>query len=156
MTSLFWTAIFGISNCRTAKQMTFLEYWDRTGQDSYVLKRIFWVRKFGFFDLSLTWPSVRYENERCRRILRSKWPIRHVSHDTRAIFLCSDLIWPDLDIDLYLTFASYLHDIFVIPSVEFWAGLKLAAVAVLVSATDKGETIQLWPLTWPWPDIWPC
>ena len=27
---IFWNSIFGISDCRTTKQMTFLESWDKT------------------------------------------------------------------------------------------------------------------------------
>ena len=53
MTSLFWSAIFGISNCRKSKQMTFLETWDKTRQDRYVLKRNLWVSKFDLF-----WPEL--------------------------------------------------------------------------------------------------
>ena len=49
----FLTPIFGIFNCRASKQMTLLEYWDKTGQDRYVLKRNFWAPKFNLFDLSL-------------------------------------------------------------------------------------------------------
>ena len=109
--------------------MTFLESGGKTGQDRYVLKIIYEFRNLfvllskDSFDLNLTW--VRYENECHHRILRSKWLIKYVSHDTRAIFSCGDLIWPDIDFDLYLALASYLHGIFVIPSVAFWQGLGL-------------------------------
>ena len=38
MTSLVWIAFLVISNGCTSKQMTFLESWDKTGQDSHALK----------------------------------------------------------------------------------------------------------------------
>ena len=63
MTSLFWNSIFGICNCRTTKQMAFLEFWDKTGQDRYVLKRKFRFSKRDLFYLNLTWPEVKCENE---------------------------------------------------------------------------------------------
>ena len=122
----FLIAFFGVHNCRTSKQMTFFgDSWDKAGQHRYVLKINFWVSKIDFFYMNLTWPWVKYKNKCHHRILPSKWPIRHVSYDTRAIFSCVDLIWPGLDLDLYLAWASYLHDIFVFPSVAFWRGLGL-------------------------------
>ena len=56
MTSLYLTTIFSISNCRTSKQMTFLESWDKTGQHRYVFKRIVWVSKLKF--LTWTWTDL--------------------------------------------------------------------------------------------------
>ena len=53
MTS-FFKSIFRIFNCRTAKQMTFLESSDKTGQDSYVFQRKLKFPKFDLFDLSMT------------------------------------------------------------------------------------------------------
>ena len=50
---IFWNSIFGISNCRTTKQMTFLESWDKTGQDIYLLER-----KFRFSKFDLFWPEL--------------------------------------------------------------------------------------------------
>ena len=55
-----------------------------------------------------------------------------MSHDARAIFLCGDLMflaservltWPWPWPVLNLALVSYLHGIFVIPSVVFWQGL---------------------------------
>ena len=50
----FLNRIFGIFNCLTSKQMTFLEFWDKTGQDRYVLKGFFEHRNSIFCDLNLT------------------------------------------------------------------------------------------------------
>ena len=43
MTTLFWNAILGISNCHSWKWMMFLESWDKTGQDRHVLVSKFWI-----------------------------------------------------------------------------------------------------------------
>ena len=69
------------------------------------------------------------------------------THDTRAIFSFKDLISPDLDLGLYLASASYLHYIFVIPSVAFWQGLDfgLAAVSGLISAAAKAIRVSFDP-----------
>ena len=64
------------------------------------------LKKMIFFTYSeptLTFSQAKIKNECWHRILRHKWPIqKNVSHDTRAIFWLSDLIWHDLDLDLYL------------------------------------------------------
>ena len=149
MTSLFWNSILGICNCRTTKQMTFLVFWDKTGQYRYVLKIKFRFSKCDLFYLSLTWPKVKCENECHHRILRVKWPKKHVSHDTRAIFLYGDLIWPDLDLDLCLASISYLHDIFVIPSAAFSQSLRLQLSLVWfrqpIRRKESALTFDLWP-----------
>ena len=81
---------------------------------------------------------------------------KNVSHETLAIFTCGDLIWldlwpwPVLRISILLT----RHLLHAFNSIL--AGFGLAPVSGLVSAADKGDTSQLWPLTWPWPEIWPC
>ena len=59
---IFWNSIFRISNCRTTKQMTFLESWDKTQQNAYFLKENFDFQDLTIFDLNLTWPSVKCEN----------------------------------------------------------------------------------------------
>ena len=135
----------------------FLESWDITGLDRYVLKTNFPVSKFQLFDLNLTWPWVRYENECHHRILRPKWPINVWTCVTR--YLCYISMrwphltwpgpWPVLSISLLLTL-HLLH-----PFSSILPGFGPAAVSGLVSAADKGDTSQLRPLTWPWPEIWP-
>ena len=111
---------------------------DKTGR--YVFKRKFRVSKFDLFDLNLTWPCVRYANESHHLIVRPKWFTKHVSNDTCAIFSSGDLIWPDLDLDLYLPLTACLHVLFIIPSVAFWFGV--VAVSGLVSAADKGMRVS--------------
>ena len=63
-----------------------------------------------------------------------------MSDDIRAIFLCIDLIWPNLN--LYLALASYLQGIFVITPVAFWQGFGLVVVSGLVSAADKATRVS--------------
>ena len=111
----------------------------------FFFSRKSWVLKFDLFDLNMTWPWVRCENECHYRILRPKWPIQHMSHDTHVVFLYGDLIWPD--VDLYLALASYLHDIFVIPSEAYWWSFRLVVASGLVSATEKAKRVSF--------DIWP-
>ena len=116
MASLFWNPICGIFIFRTTKQMTFLEFWDKTGQDRYLFKRKFWFLPFELF-----WPEVDLTGGQMWRVSpsnsMSQMTQKHVSHDTHALFSYGDLIWPDLD--LYLALVTYLRDIFVIPSVAF-------------------------------------
>ena len=45
---------FCICNCCASKQMTFLESWDKTGQENFILRRKFLASKFDLFDLYLT------------------------------------------------------------------------------------------------------
>ena len=61
-----------------------------------------------------------------------------MTHGTRAIFSYGDLIRLELDLDLCLALVTYLHDIFIIPSVVF-AEFGLAAVSGVVSAADKAK-----------------
>ena len=124
MTSLFWKSIFGICNCRTTKQMPFLEFWDKTGQDGYVLKRTFEFSKCDLF--TWTWPDLRSNVKMSVTIEFYVWnDPKNMCHTTLVIFLYGDLIWPDLDLDLRSASISYLHGIFVIPSVAFSQSLRL-------------------------------
>ena len=152
----FVNRIFDIFKCRTSKQMTFLESWDKIGHDRYVLKRNFWVSKFGLFwpDLDLNlgqiWKWVSPSN--------STFQMTHKTCVTRYscyIFMWWPHLtwpwpWPVLSISLLLTW--HLRH----PISSILTGFELAAISGLVFAVDKVDTIQLWPLTWTPPDIWPC
>ena len=149
----FWNAIVGIYNCCTPKQMTLLESWDKTGQDRFVLKSIFWVSKLDIFlvELDLTlgqiWKWISPSN--------STSQMTHQTCVTRYpcfIFMqWSHLTWPwpwtFLGISILLTW--HLRH----PFSSILTGFGLAAASGLVSATDKAIPSQLWLLTWPWPDI---
>ena len=70
---------------------------------------------------------------------------RLVSHDTRAILSYVDLIWPDLDLDLSLASASYLHKWHLChPFSSIFAQFALAAVSGLVSAAraDRAKRVN--------------
>ena len=128
----------------------------KTGQDRYVLKRNFWISKFDLFwpELDLTlgqiWKWVSSSN--------STFQMTHKTCVTRYscyIFMRWPHLtwpwpWPVLSISPLLTW--HLRH----PFSSILTGFELAAVSGLVSAADKGDTIRLWHLTWPWPDIWPC
>ena len=58
MASLFWNAIFGISKRRTTKQMTFLESWDKAGQDVYVYVYNVYKRQFSDSKYDIFWPEL--------------------------------------------------------------------------------------------------
>ena len=55
--------------------------------------------------------------------LNSTSQMTHKTSATRAVFSYDGLTWPDIDLDLHLALVSYLHDIFMIPSVAFWKSL---------------------------------
>ena len=122
------------------------QFWNpRTKLDS---KGMFWKENFEFrnltfFDLNMTWPRVRYENLCHHRILRPKQSIKHVSHDTRAMFSYGGLTWPDLDLNLCLLSISVLltwhlrH-----PFSSTLAVFGLAAVSDLVPAAHKAMQVS--------------
>ena len=131
----FWIAFFGIYNCRTSKQLTFLESSDKTGQNRYVfeldltLGQIWkWVSSSNFaFQMTHKTCVTPYS---CYIFMR--WP--HLTWP-----------WPELSISLLLTW--HLRH----PFSSILAGFWLAAVSGLVSPTDKGNTSYIWP----WPDLDP-
>ena len=102
VTSLFETRFFG--TYRSSKEVSFLESLDN-GKDRHVS-----ARKFEFQKLTSStwnWPDFgsnvkmsewkrRKTLSGARRIMHPKWPIKRALNDTRAIFSCSDLCWPDL------------------------------------------------------------
>ena len=119
ITSLFYVIFFSFLNVIRQNKWhfwTLIQNW--TKQICFIRK--FWVLEFDVFlpELHLTmgqrwkWVSLLYPS--------SKYPVKHVSHDTLAIFSHCDLIWPDIDLGLYLGLAFYLHRILVIPSVAIW------------------------------------
>ena len=70
--------------------------------------------------------------------------------------LYDDLIWPELDLDLYLLSISLLLTWHLChPFSRIFAEFALAAVSGLVCAADKAKS-QLLHLAWPWPNILPC
>ena len=97
MTSLFWKTRFVKFLIVVRQKMTFLESWDKSGQDMYyVCLRKVWFSKCGHhwpvlhLTLGHMWKWMSPSNS------RAKWAINHVSHATRTIFSYDDLIWPDL------------------------------------------------------------
>ena len=104
------------------------------------------------FDLNLTWTWAKYENECHHRILRPKWPLKHVLHDTRSMFLSGGFIRPGIYLALCLALPAYLYSIFVFSSVTLWQnfGFRLSLVWSRQPIRRKEST-----LTWNWPDIWP-
>ena len=60
-------------------------------------------------DLKLMFSGVKFRNKCCHRIMRPRCLIKYVSHGTRVIFWLGDLIWPDLDLDLYLVHSVFAY-----------------------------------------------
>ena len=115
--------IFGHLWFSLAKTNDFFESGDKTGQDRYALKIFFTFEIWPF--LIWTWPDLGQDMKMTPSNYTFQTTHKNDSHDTLAMFSCSDLIWPDRDLGLYLALASYLHCIFVIPSVASWQGLGL-------------------------------
>ena len=67
MMSFFSNDIFVTSEGRTQKQMTPLDSWAKTGQHRYLFVHIYKVDKLTFFDLTLTWPSLKTSKKGLRR-----------------------------------------------------------------------------------------
>ena len=66
------------------------------------LKENFEFEESTKFDLMLTYPQITLKNVCLQQSLRLKWLLKHVSHDTHITFSFDDVIWPGLDLDLYL------------------------------------------------------
>ena len=56
----------------------------------------FVFQNVNFYCLILSFSPFKFENDCQHRILRPKWCIKYVSHDTDATFLFVDLIWSTL------------------------------------------------------------
>ena len=83
------------------------------------------------------------------QFLRPKWPIKHVSHDIHATFSFVDLIWPDLDLDLYLVQGPYLYATFFITWEALLQSLGLQLLLVLSREPIRRKvTILTFDLTW--------
>ena len=64
----FSNAIFVTSGGRTQKQMTPLDSWAKTGHDRYLcFVHIYKFENLTFFDLTLTWPSLKTSKNGLRR-----------------------------------------------------------------------------------------
>ena len=146
MTSLFWKPIVGSCNCRTTKQMTFLESWDKTRQGTHVFKGKFWFQNVTF--LTWTWPDLR-SNVKLSVIIEFYVPNGpyNMCHTTLVLFFHAvtsfNLImtWSVLNISLLFTW-HLCH-----PFSSIFAEFALAAVSGLVSAADKAKRVSL--------DLWP-
>ena len=70
-------------------------------------------------------------------------------HTTLVLFFhfsYGDIIWPGLDLDLFLALVSYLHGIFFIPSKAFWQSLGLQSPAwPRQPIRPKRVSFDLWP-----------
>ena len=64
---IFSNAIFVTSGGRTQKQMTPLDSWAETGQYRYLFVHIYKFENLTFFDLTLTWPSLKTSENGLRR-----------------------------------------------------------------------------------------
>ena len=65
--AIFSNAIFVTSGGRTQKQMTPLDFWAKTGQDRYLFCPHLKIENLTFFDLTLTWPSLKTSKNGLRR-----------------------------------------------------------------------------------------
>ena len=105
----------------------------------------FYDSKFDVFILELTGSWGKCENECHHRILRLKWPVKHVSRDTRAIFSYVTSFDLTLIFDLCLALATIRH--LYHPFSSTFAQFELAALSDLVSAANKAKRVSfdLWP-----------
>ena len=144
---IFWNSIFRISNCRTTKQMTFLESWDKTEQNRYVFKRKLWLSTYDLFwpeldrTLGQMWKWMSPSNSTCQMTHKTC-----ITRHSCYIFIWWPHLtwpwpWPVLSISLLFTW-HFRH-----PFSSIFAEFALAAVSGLVSAADKAKRVSL--------DLWP-
>ena len=81
--------------------------------------------KIWSFYLNLISPWVNCQNEWQDQNSRIKWPERYVTHGARGTFSYTNLIWPELTLNLCLAWAVYLCGIFGILSVALRQSLDL-------------------------------
>ena len=151
--AIFWNSIFGIFNCCTTKQMTFLESWEKTEQNRHAFKK-----RFGLSKSDLFWPELDLTLCQMWKWMSPSSYTCQMTHKTCITRNSCDIFiwwphftwpwpWPVLSISLLFTW-NLRH-----PFSGIFAEFALAAVSGLNSAAEKR---QLWPLIWPWPNIWPC
>ena len=146
MASLFETRFLEILCVVRQNKMTYLESWDKTGQDRHIFKRKFWLSKFDRFwpELDLTlgqmWKWVSPSNS-TSQMTHKTWATRHLCYIfIRWPHLTWSWPWPVLTICLLLTW-HLLH-----PFSSIFAELKLEAVSGVVSVADKAKRVSfdLW------------
>ena len=123
---------------------------DKTG--TFFVRKI-WIWDFDLIHLAwltLTFSWIKFTDECRHRILLPKWPIKHVSHDTHATFWFGDLIWPELDLDLYLHSIRPILICYILHHLRsLLAGFGLAVVISSISVANKEKSIDFDP----WPDL---
>ena len=104
--SLLWNAILAFL---TVMRKNKLYFWnpETTRQNRHVWCKILNYKIYSF-DLQLDLSSVKSKNECGHRMLRPKWPFKHMPHDTHAKFSFGDLIWPELGLELIEYMANYI------------------------------------------------
>ena len=130
---IFWNSIFGISDCRTTKQMTFLESWDKTEQNKYLCfkNKISSFKIWTFcpeLDLTLgqMWKWMSPSNSTCQMTHKTC-----ITRHSCYIFIWWPHLtwpwpWPVLSISLLFTW-HFRH-----PFRSIFAEFTLAAVSSLV------------------------
>ena len=164
MTPPFWKAFLDIFHCRTSKQLTFLESWDKTGQDRHIFKSKFWFLKIDL--LTWIWPDLW---SKLKTIVTIEFCVQMarkicVTRRSRHIFIrWPHLIWtwPALSISSVLTSIWHLRHpssrwyLRRHPSSSTLVELGFEAASGLVSAADKARRVSfdLWPELGPTSDL---
>ena len=118
-----------------------LEYWKKDNLGMFLHENMdLW--SFTLFEKILTFPrKVKFKNECHHQILHPKWAILDVSHGPHAKSSFGDLIWPDLDLDLYLLYFLFICFLLFTPREAFWQNLGLQ---LLVVDKAKSGNFYLW------------
>ena len=147
MTSLR-NAFFGIYNSPTSKHNVSSKTRDKMDKIGMTLKGDFEFWILTSLCLNLTFSRVKSKNECHYRILRPKRPMKHASRDIHATLLFGDLIWPDLDLYLYLFSMGPIHicQLLHLPR-SLLAKFRFPCVIspVLVADYAKRDDFDLWP-----------
>ena len=82
----FWKVFFWFFSCADLR----INIYFRIPSQNCARLEILWKKiefqGFASFALSLNWYCVKCKNERHHRILRPKWTLKLISHDTSALF----------------------------------------------------------------------
>ena len=141
----FWNATFDISNYWRQNKYHFWNPETKLDKKCMLLTEDFEFRNLDLFYLTFNFPRVKYKNECHHNILRPRWPLKYVSHNTYT-FSFGHLIWPSLG--LRQIQGLYLYGVLFIPWVAFWHTLAAIFSPASTGGKAKSDYFEPWPGLW--------